>query len=44
MDLYKENDQLLKKEMEEDYRRWKDLIINGIYGMLMDAPGLAEST
>jgi hypothetical protein len=24
-DLYKVNDKLLKKEMEEDYRRWKDL-------------------
>jgi hypothetical protein len=24
-DLYKENYNLLKKEIEEDYRRWKDL-------------------
>jgi hypothetical protein len=24
-DLYKENDKHLKKEIEEDYRRWKDL-------------------
>jgi hypothetical protein len=24
-DLYKENYKLLKKEIEEDYRRWKDL-------------------
>jgi hypothetical protein len=24
-DLYKENYKLLKKETEEDYRRWKDL-------------------
>jgi hypothetical protein len=24
-DLYKENYKLLKKEFEEDYRRWKDL-------------------
>jgi hypothetical protein len=24
-DLYKENCKLLKKEIEEDYRRWKDL-------------------
>jgi hypothetical protein len=24
-DLYKENYKLLKKEMKEDYRRWKDL-------------------
>jgi hypothetical protein len=24
-DLYKENDKPLKKELEEDYRRWKDL-------------------
>jgi hypothetical protein len=24
-DLYKENYKHLKKEMEEDYRRWKDL-------------------
>jgi hypothetical protein len=25
-DLYKENYKTLKKEMEEDYRRWKDLL------------------
>jgi hypothetical protein len=24
-DLYKDNYKLLKKEIEEDYRRWKDL-------------------
>jgi hypothetical protein len=24
-DLYKENYKLLKKEIEEDYKRWKDL-------------------
>jgi hypothetical protein len=24
-DLYKENYKLVKKEIEEDYRRWKDL-------------------
>jgi hypothetical protein len=24
-DLYKENYKLMKKEIEEDYRRWKDL-------------------
>jgi hypothetical protein len=24
-DLYKENDKLLKKETEEDYRKWRDL-------------------
>jgi hypothetical protein len=24
-DFYKENYKLLKKEIEEDYRRWKDL-------------------
>jgi hypothetical protein len=24
-DLYKENYKLLKKEIEEDYRKWKDL-------------------
>jgi hypothetical protein len=24
-DLYKENYKFLKKEIEEDYRRWKDL-------------------
>jgi hypothetical protein len=24
-DLYKENYELLKKEIKEDYRRWKDL-------------------
>jgi hypothetical protein len=25
IDLYKENYKLLKKDIEEDYRRWKDL-------------------
>jgi hypothetical protein len=25
-DLYKENYELLKKEIEEDHRRWKDLL------------------
>jgi hypothetical protein len=25
-DLYKENYKPLKKEIEEDYRRWKDLL------------------
>jgi hypothetical protein len=25
-DLYKENYKLLKKEIEEDYRRWKNLL------------------
>jgi septation ring formation regulator EzrA len=25
-DLYKENYKLLKKEIEEDYKRWKDLL------------------
>jgi hypothetical protein len=30
-DLYKENYKLLKKEIEEDYRRWK-----GLPPMLMD--------
>jgi hypothetical protein len=29
-DLYKENYKLLKKEMEEDYRRWKDLLCSWI--------------
>jgi hypothetical protein len=24
-DLYKENDKPMKKEIEEDYRRWRDL-------------------
>jgi hypothetical protein len=24
-DLYRENYQLLKKEIEEDYRKWRDL-------------------
>jgi hypothetical protein len=40
-DLYKENDKSLKKEMKEDYRRWKDLpsswigrIINGENGYI----------
>jgi hypothetical protein len=25
-DLYTENDKPLKREIEEDYRRWKDLL------------------
>jgi hypothetical protein len=25
-DLYKENYKFLKKELKEDYRRWKDLL------------------
>jgi hypothetical protein len=29
-DFYKENYQLLKKEIEEDYRRWKDLLCSWI--------------
>jgi hypothetical protein len=29
-DLYKENDEPLKKEIEEDYRRWKDLLCSWI--------------
>jgi hypothetical protein len=29
-DLYKENYKPLKKEMEEDYRRWKDLLCSWI--------------
>jgi hypothetical protein len=29
-DLYKENYNPLKKEMEEDYRRWKDLLCSWI--------------
>jgi hypothetical protein len=29
-DLYKENDNPLKKEIEEDYRRWKDLSYSSI--------------
>jgi hypothetical protein len=28
-DLYKENYELLKKEIEEDYRRWKNLLCHG---------------
>jgi hypothetical protein len=28
-DLYKENYKLLKKEIQEDYRRWKDLPCSG---------------
>jgi ribosomal protein S13 len=28
-ELYKENYKLLKKEIEEDYRRWKDLHLHG---------------
>jgi hypothetical protein len=26
-DLYKENYKLLKKDIEEDYRRWKDPVL-----------------
>jgi hypothetical protein len=29
-DLYKEKYKLLKKKIEEDYRRWKDLPWSGI--------------
>jgi hypothetical protein len=29
-DLYKENYKSLKKEIEEDYRRWKDLLCSWI--------------
>jgi hypothetical protein len=29
-DLYKENNKPLKKEIEEDYRRWKDLLCSWI--------------
>jgi hypothetical protein len=29
-DLYKENHKPLKKEVEEDYRRWKDLLCSWI--------------
>jgi hypothetical protein len=29
-DLYKENYKLLKKEIEEDYRRWKELLFSWI--------------
>jgi hypothetical protein len=29
-DLYKDNYKLLKKEIEEDYRRWKDLLCSWI--------------
>jgi hypothetical protein len=29
-DLYKENYKLLKKEIEGDYRRWKDLLCSWI--------------
>jgi hypothetical protein len=29
-DIYKKNYKLLKKEMEEDYRRWKDLLCSWI--------------
>jgi hypothetical protein len=29
-DLYKENCKLLKKQIEEDYRRWKDLLCSWI--------------
>jgi hypothetical protein len=29
-DLYKENYKLLKKEIKEDYRRWRDLLCSWI--------------
>jgi hypothetical protein len=29
-ELYKENYKLLKKEIKEDYRRWKDLLCSWI--------------
>jgi hypothetical protein len=29
-DLYKENYKFMKKEIEEDYRRWKDLLCSWI--------------
>jgi hypothetical protein len=29
-DLYKENYKLLEKEIEEDYRRWRDLLCSWI--------------
>jgi hypothetical protein len=29
-DLYKDNYKLLKKEIKEDYRRWKDLLCSWI--------------
>jgi hypothetical protein len=29
-ELYKENHKLLKREIEEDYRRWKDLVCSWI--------------
>jgi hypothetical protein len=29
-DLYKENYKPLKKEIEEDYRRWRDLLLSWI--------------
>jgi hypothetical protein len=32
-DLYKENYKLLNKEIEEDYRRWKDLPCSWIGGI-----------
>jgi hypothetical protein len=32
-DLYKENYKLLKKEIEEDYRRWKNLSCSRIGGI-----------
>jgi hypothetical protein len=31
-DLYKKNNKPLKKETEEDYRRWKDLYAHGFVG------------
>jgi hypothetical protein len=32
-DLYKENYKLLKKEIKEDYRSWKDLLVSWISRM-----------
>jgi hypothetical protein len=32
-DLYKQNYKLLKKEIKEDYRRWKDLPCSWISGI-----------
>jgi hypothetical protein len=32
-DLYKENCKLLKKEIEEDYRKWRDLPCSWIGGI-----------
>jgi hypothetical protein len=42
-DLYKENYKTLKKETNEDYRRWKDLPCSRI-GKISHAHGLVEST